>query len=228
MGWLDLLHLNTFTEFGTTGNYSVIAILHTFEFTVTHALGFSVIISHILVTDLSHFRCKFKSHIESSFHSLTPFLSLICDCQFRRVDSIPAHIPTGSSLWSLTLHFRLDHCFLLLLLLVCESKKVLGRSERHFIVGGGGRKRIVCEKIPQASPTPPSGKSKSEVFSALLYPLGTDHTKNVAFIITFTDPIPSNGCHSVACARFAGMCLPSRCVAMDIQVTLWFIYRHCH
>jgi hypothetical protein len=42
----------TFTQFGTTGNYSAIAILHTFQLTVTHALGLSVFTSRILATDL--------------------------------------------------------------------------------------------------------------------------------------------------------------------------------
>jgi hypothetical protein len=47
-GFIDTL----FTQLGTTGNYSVIPDLHTLQFTVTHALGFSVFTSHILATDL--------------------------------------------------------------------------------------------------------------------------------------------------------------------------------
>jgi hypothetical protein len=43
----------TFTQFGTTGNYSAIAILHTLQFTVAHALGFLAFTSRILTTDLS-------------------------------------------------------------------------------------------------------------------------------------------------------------------------------
>jgi hypothetical protein len=42
----------TFTQLGTTVNYNSLAILHRLQRTVTHALGFSVIISHILATDL--------------------------------------------------------------------------------------------------------------------------------------------------------------------------------
>jgi hypothetical protein len=48
IGFIDTL----FTQLGTTGNYSAITVLHTLQFTVTHALGFSVFISLILVTDL--------------------------------------------------------------------------------------------------------------------------------------------------------------------------------
>jgi hypothetical protein len=67
--------------------HSAIADLHTFQFTVTHALGFSVFTSRILETDLSQSHCNFKSHMKSSFHSLIHFLPLFCNCQFRRLDS---------------------------------------------------------------------------------------------------------------------------------------------
>jgi hypothetical protein len=50
----------TFTQLGTTGNYSAIALLHPSEFTVSHTLGFSVFTSHILATDLSQSPCYFK------------------------------------------------------------------------------------------------------------------------------------------------------------------------
>jgi hypothetical protein len=56
-----------FAQLGTTGNYSAIAILHTLQFTVTHALGFSVFTSRILATDLSQSHSNFNSHMESSF-----------------------------------------------------------------------------------------------------------------------------------------------------------------
>jgi hypothetical protein len=46
--WSDLL-----TQLGTISNYSAIADLHTFQFTVTHALEFLVLTSRILATDLT-------------------------------------------------------------------------------------------------------------------------------------------------------------------------------
>jgi hypothetical protein len=67
----------TFTLFGTTGNYSAIANLHTFQFTFTHALGFSVFTSRVPATDLLQSRCNFKSHMKSSYHSLIPFLPFV-------------------------------------------------------------------------------------------------------------------------------------------------------
>jgi hypothetical protein len=57
--------------------YSAISILHTFQFTVTHTLGFSVFTSCILATDLSQSHCNFKSHVQSSCLSLIPFLPFL-------------------------------------------------------------------------------------------------------------------------------------------------------
>jgi hypothetical protein len=58
-----------------------------FQFSITHAIGFSVITSRILATDLSQSRCTFNSHMKSSCKNLIPFLRLSCSCQFRRFDS---------------------------------------------------------------------------------------------------------------------------------------------
>jgi hypothetical protein len=71
---LDLLHL-IHSQLGTTCNYSASADLHTVQFTVTHVLEFSVFTSRILATDLHQSHCHFKSHVNSSSHSLVPFLS---------------------------------------------------------------------------------------------------------------------------------------------------------
>jgi hypothetical protein len=48
IGFIDTLH----TALGTTGNYSVIADLHTLQFTVAHTLWFSVSTSLILATGI--------------------------------------------------------------------------------------------------------------------------------------------------------------------------------
>jgi hypothetical protein len=70
--------------------YSAIAILHTFKFTIPHSLGFSVFTSRILATDLSQSHCNCKSHMKSSLHRIIPFLSLFCNCQ---LNSIPSSAP---------------------------------------------------------------------------------------------------------------------------------------
>jgi hypothetical protein len=90
-----------------------IAILHTFQFTVTHALGFSVFTSRILETVFSQSHSNFNSHMKSSFRSLIHFFPLFYSCQFRRLDWIQflysqAHILAG---WRLeTRLFTSDYC----------------------------------------------------------------------------------------------------------------------
>jgi hypothetical protein len=73
--------------------YAAISDLHTLQLTVTHAQGFSVFTSPILATDLSQSHCHFKSHMKSSCHSLIPFLTLFCDRQFWRLESISSSAP---------------------------------------------------------------------------------------------------------------------------------------
>jgi hypothetical protein len=62
IGFADTLY----TVLGTTGNNSAIADLHTLQFTVTHALGFSVFTSRILVTDFNKriipAHCNYSTH----------------------------------------------------------------------------------------------------------------------------------------------------------------------
>jgi hypothetical protein len=42
----------------------------------------------------------------------------------------------------------------------------------------------------------------------------------------FAGPLPSNRRPTVACACIAGMCLPTRCLAVDIHVTISMRVRH--
>jgi hypothetical protein len=76
-GWLDLLTPSYIHKSRNYRQYSTIAIWHTFQFTVTHALAFSVFTSRIMETDLQQPHSNFKSHMKSSLHRLTPFLSCL-------------------------------------------------------------------------------------------------------------------------------------------------------
>jgi hypothetical protein len=101
LGWDDWIYGQLTHKTRDYRQYSAITILHTFQFTVTHALGISGFTSRILVTDLSQSHRNFKSHMKSSLLHLIPFFfALFCDCQFRRLDSIQflcsqAHISAG-------------------------------------------------------------------------------------------------------------------------------------
>jgi hypothetical protein len=100
IGWLDLLHVMHSRNSGLQAIQRYRYFTHTLQFTVAHTLEFSVFTSHILATDLQQSHCHLKSQMESSFHSLIPFLPLYCSCQFRRLDSVQflccqAHILAG-------------------------------------------------------------------------------------------------------------------------------------
>jgi hypothetical protein len=67
----------TFTLFGTTGTYNAIAILHTLQFTVTHALGFSALTSRILATDFITGSLSLQITHEVFFSQHNSFLVII-------------------------------------------------------------------------------------------------------------------------------------------------------
>jgi hypothetical protein len=80
-------------------HYNAIAILHTFQFTVTHALVFSVFTSRILATDLSQSHCHFKSHMKPSLHRLIPFLPSFCSCNSEDSTRLLFHTPFHNYYW---------------------------------------------------------------------------------------------------------------------------------
>jgi hypothetical protein len=97
---LDLLSSYAFTQSETTGNYSAIAIIRTFQFTVAHALGFSVFTSRLLTAGLSQSYCNFKSRMTSSGHSLIPFLPFLLSHLRLSSPELDA-IPIVAALYSL-------------------------------------------------------------------------------------------------------------------------------
>jgi hypothetical protein len=97
IAFLNTIYIHTTRNYR---QYSTIAIPRTFQFTVAHALGFSIFTSRILATDLSQSHCHFKSHMESSFHSLIHFFPLFCRCW-----SLPAQSFSGPSPFELATIF---------------------------------------------------------------------------------------------------------------------------
>jgi hypothetical protein len=75
-----------------------------FQFTVAHALGFSVFTSRVLATDLSQFNCNFNSHMKSSWHSL-----ILC-CHFFSV-ALDCHLLNSTWILSTTVLYSMLLCF---------------------------------------------------------------------------------------------------------------------
>jgi hypothetical protein len=68
IGFINTLYIHATRDYR---QYSSIANLHIFQFTVAQALSFSVFTSRILATDLSQFLCNLNSY------SLIPFLPFL-------------------------------------------------------------------------------------------------------------------------------------------------------
>jgi hypothetical protein len=90
----------TFIQFGTTGDCSAIAILHTFQLTVKHALGFSVFTSCILATDFITVSLTLQVTHDIFFSQPNSFLAII-------LHSIPSSYPGRLASRNSTLHFWL-------------------------------------------------------------------------------------------------------------------------
>jgi hypothetical protein len=82
-----------------TLNYNAIAILHTFQSTVAHALGFSIFTSHLLAMDLNT-EISTSNHCEVSCHFVFNHYVLLCP-----------------NLYSTNLHNSLRTCSTLVLVL---------------------------------------------------------------------------------------------------------------
>jgi hypothetical protein len=73
IGFIDTLY----TVLGTTCK-TALSLICTLYSSPLHTHYGSVFTSRILATDYSQFHCNYTSHMQSSFHSLTPFLPLFC------------------------------------------------------------------------------------------------------------------------------------------------------
>jgi hypothetical protein len=91
--------------------YSAIAILHTFQITVTRALGLSVFTSRILSTDLSQSHCNFKSHMKSSFLNLIPILKSKSKTKGQSVSKSWCRTPFGAHDQIFIIVWQLRSCF---------------------------------------------------------------------------------------------------------------------
>jgi hypothetical protein len=81
-----------FTQLGTTDNYSAISDLHALQFTVKHALVFSVFTSRTLTTDFNIVVIP-VSHMKFTSHSLISFFPFFCNCQLNSTPLLPSSYP---------------------------------------------------------------------------------------------------------------------------------------
>jgi hypothetical protein len=88
----------------TTENYrqcSAIADLHNLQFTVTHTLGFSVLTSRILATDLLQSRCYFESRMKPPNSIRAIILQLpIPKTRLNSVPLLPSSYPGRLASWN--------------------------------------------------------------------------------------------------------------------------------
>jgi hypothetical protein len=154
----------TSTQFGTVGNYSAIAILRTFQFTVAQALEFSVFTSRIQATEFSQSHCNFGSHMKSSCHSLIPSLPFLVNHLWLPSPELDPIL------------FRLPACTpstLPLLLLPCRTLLITTLHGPH------GKHSLLLLKSVFTAPLP---SNRRPIVPRVCF------CGNV-----FTDPLPSNG-----------------------------------
>jgi hypothetical protein len=108
--------------------YSAIADLHTFQFTVAHALGFSVFTSHLLATDLNT-ETSTSNHYEV-------FLSFLVQSPWNLGTQLKTPSATHSSsllLACLLLPLTTTHCLGILLTYIDAARTRITENTRHVI-----------------------------------------------------------------------------------------------
>jgi hypothetical protein len=92
-GLNDWIYWHLIRQLGTTGNHSATAISHTSQFTVTHALGFSVFTSRILATDFITVSLSLQITHEVFFALPNSFLAIILQLSTQFISPLPSSCP---------------------------------------------------------------------------------------------------------------------------------------
>jgi hypothetical protein len=145
--------------------------------------------------------------MKSSCHGLIPFLPLFCNYQFRRLDSVQflcsqANIPAG---WSL-------------------QTRLISPNHISWQTGIPKLDSVPIPLLPSSYSGKLASRNSTHFLSTKLYFITTlhgsrrKHSHSVVEKACFTAPLHSNESYSIdACVCVAaGMCLRSRCLAMDV------------
>jgi hypothetical protein len=102
-----MMMMNTFTQFWTTGN-TALSLFYTLSSSplYTHYDSRSSLV--VSRQRIYQSQWHFKSHMKSSCHNLTHFLSLFCSCQFRRLDLTTLNYSTFTTSLSLLLQVEAE------------------------------------------------------------------------------------------------------------------------
>jgi hypothetical protein len=104
IGFIDTL----FTKLGTTGN-TALSLVYTLYNSQLHT---HEDYQSSLVVSLQRSQCNFKSHMESSLHSLIPILLLFCNCQINSIPLLPSSYPGRLASRNSTLFFSTELLFI--------------------------------------------------------------------------------------------------------------------
>jgi hypothetical protein len=144
-GFIDTLS----TQLETTGNYCGIADLHTLQFTVVHALGFSVFTSRILATDLSQSYCNFKSHMKTFWFLSYHFFSITLDCHLQNsMQFTITNCSLGTSRYTASGRTQVKHCLLLSRIVLGVLTAPLRSNRRPIVARIGSRGNVFTEYLP--------------------------------------------------------------------------------
>jgi hypothetical protein len=183
IGFIDTL----FTQLGTTGNYSAIADPHTLHFTVTHALGFSVFTSRILVTDYNTVSLSLQITHEVFFPQPNSLLAIILQLAIMKTEfnSIPL-LPTSYPGWRSETRLTLLNWTLLYNYFARTTQKT--------------QPLYCCEGVFTA---PLHSNGSYSIVACVFVAAGTCLRSCCLEINVYSDfSIPAFGCHDIICTIF--------------------------
>jgi hypothetical protein len=152
--------------------------------------------------------------MKSSLHRLSSFLPLFCSWQCRRLDSLQFLISRQAGFPKLGSWLPTT--------VLCSVASRQSQSHSHIATDGQSVSKSWCIHYRLIFTVLFLWDTLSDERIVSFYNTSARITQEHSLYCwrgIFTGPISSSGRPSVVLVRFAEMCLPSRCLAMDIHVT---------